>query len=158
MKQKYKRILFISDTCEAFSWFSFVNAPNIMYEASSGVGESAYSHGWDDDLQVSVSDKYSFSLIKYLKGKFLDNFKKQSILSFFESFDSKFLGSDPVHNHTLIDSKTEHEAFINFFPTPFTKESSSLLSDTLKYSVFERVKKFASEEEYKIAADFVMSL
>ena len=158
LKGKYRKLLFISDTCEAFSWFSYVGADNIMYEASSGVGESAFSYGWDNQLLLFVSDKYSYILIQYLKDKLINNFKSHSILSFFESFDKSFLESEPVYNHTLTDSKLEHEPFINFFPPPFTAESSSLFPDVQRYSVFERVAKVFNEKDFEIAASFIDNL
>jgi phosphatidylinositol glycan class K len=157
-KKKYKRIMFISDTCEAFSWFNYVQAPNIMYQASSGLGESALSHGYDEELNNSLSDKYSYLLVKYLNDRYRKDFKHSSVQSFYESFDRVFLEASPFYNSTLVNTTLANQALINFFPPPFTTESPSLNFDTLKYSVFERIKHESSAEEYKIAGDFIDSL
>lgn len=155
-KKRYKRIMFLSDTCEAFSWFSFVQAPNVMYQASSGLGESAYSHGYDTKLKTYTSDKYSYLAINFLKGKFKEYFENMSVKRFFESFDKKFLGASPVHNHTLTNATLQNTPLINFFPPPFTIDSID--QDATKYSIYERIKHKSSEEEFKAAAEFIENL
>lgn len=107
-KKLYKRILFLSDTCEAFSWFKYVTAPNVMFQASSGLGESAYSHGFDKSLKTFTSDKYTYLFIKYLAGikdtssknsntTYPDLYQHTSLKAFFEHFDRVFLDSSPVY-------------------------------------------------------------
>lgn len=155
LKGKYRKILFISDTCEAFSWFSYVQAPNVMYQASSGEGEAAISHGWDNTLQLFLSDKYTHLLVKFLGERFKQKFTKYSVLSLFTSFDKKFLEAEPIYDDTLVDSKLINEPLINFFPAPFSESSSSFFPDVQKYSVFERFKKYATHKEFQLAADFV---
>ncbi|CAI2375727.1 unnamed protein product [Moneuplotes crassus] len=158
LKGKYRKILFISDTCEAFSWFSYVQAPNVMYEASSKLGESAISHGWDSRIENFLSDKYTFLLLKYFRDRYESLFKKTSLHTLFTSFDVKFLEAEPSYDHTLIDSNLQSEPLLDFFPAPFTTDSSSLFPDVQRYSIFERVKRYATKKDFEIAASFVNSL
>jgi GPI-anchor transamidase subunit K len=157
-KKKYRRILFISDTCEAFSWFSYVQAPNVMYQASSGLGENALSHEFDPSLNTFLSDKYSFELMKFLSSdRYFKNFKDMSILNFFEMFDKRILESTPVFNSTLVNSTLGTEKLIDFWPTPFTK--NSVRSEMAqKYSIFERIKHSTSLGELQAAGDFIKQL
>jgi glycosylphosphatidylinositol transamidase (GPIT) subunit GPI8 len=142
-RNKYRRILFLSDTCEAFSWFNYVKAPNIMYQASSGEGESAYSHNFDEELNAYTTDKYSYLLIKYLTNTHPKKGEIASVLSFFESFDRVFMDTSAVYNSTLIDSSLDSEPLINFFP---------------KDPISERFIYKSTQQEHNIAASFINDL
>ena len=107
-KKMYRRILFISDTCEAFSWFKYVQAPNIIFQASSGEGENAYSHGFDAFLKTFTSDKYTFLFAKYLNSTYHEIFAQTSLKKFFEHFDRIFLDSSPVYTNSAI-KRCEYE-------------------------------------------------
>ena len=148
-KKKYKRILFLSDTCEAFSWFNYVKAPNVIYQASSGLGESAHSHGWDTELHRFTSDKYSYLFINYLSTTFKSSYQNLKIKDFFGSFDKNFLSASPADDNTLTNSTIFRESFLSFFPPPVPESSSS---------IFERVKHSSSKELFSASADFINSI
>ena len=42
--KKYKQIVFVADTCQAFTLFDKVNAPNVLTLGTSLKNENAYAH------------------------------------------------------------------------------------------------------------------
>lgn len=65
-KNRYKEILFILDTCEAFTLFDAVNtklAPNIFFIGSSIRHEKANSINYDRDFMTPLADRFSFLLL-----------------------------------------------------------------------------------------------
>lgn len=96
LKNRYKEILFIVDTCEAITSFESVTAPNIFFVGSSLKDQKALSYGFDNVLMTPLSDRFTF-----LFSHFLDNLLVQkkydfSLKDFFDqvSFHKEFLNSD----------------------------------------------------------------
>eukprot|EP01017_Pseudomicrothorax_dubius_P005733 TRINITY_DN11509_c0_g1_i4.p1 TRINITY_DN11509_c0_g1~~TRINITY_DN11509_c0_g1_i4.p1 ORF type:complete len:191 (-),score=30.33 TRINITY_DN11509_c0_g1_i4:435-1007(-) len=54
----YKEILFISDSCQAFPIFNYVNVPNFVGIGSSVKDQYAFSYGFDTELGMSKTDRY----------------------------------------------------------------------------------------------------
>jgi phosphatidylinositol glycan class K len=96
LKQRYKEILFILDTCEAVTAFDAVTAPNIFFVGSSLKDQKALSYGFDEVLMTPLSDRFTF-----LFSHFLDNILHQrkfeySMKDFFDqvSIHKDFLNSE----------------------------------------------------------------
>jgi phosphatidylinositol glycan class K len=95
LKGRYKEILFILDTCEGFSLFEYVNAPNIYFVTSSIKHQKALSHSFDELVMTPTSDRFHFKLHEILqdihkkknfKYSIKEMFKEmQKLKSFFES-------------------------------------------------------------------------
>ena len=69
---KYRHVLFIADTCQAFTLFDRIQAehiPNITTIGSSLRDESSYAHHSDPDLGLTVIERYSYALRQFLKSK-----------------------------------------------------------------------------------------
>lgn len=66
---KYRHVLFIADTCQAFTLFDRIQAeqiPNITTIGSSLRDESSYAHHSDPDLGLTVIERYSYALRQFL--------------------------------------------------------------------------------------------
>ena len=85
-KKLYWKILFISDTCKAesfFDQFSYQRTPNAVYMTSSNWESNSLSDGWSTTLNVFTSDQFTNQLNHYLnKDKYFDNFNKATIKEF----------------------------------------------------------------------------
>ena len=72
---RYKEILFIADTCQAFTLnptdpkvLSDIEAlPNVMTVASSLQGQNSYAHHSDPEIGQSVVDRYTYNFVENLK-------------------------------------------------------------------------------------------
>lgn len=69
---RYRHVLFLADTCQAFTLFDRIQAeqtPNITTLGSSLREESSYAHHSDPDLGLTVIERYSFALRQFLQSK-----------------------------------------------------------------------------------------
>ena len=57
--KRYKEILFISDTCQAFTMADEINVPNVFSVGSSMKGQNSYASHSDPEVGQSVVDRYS---------------------------------------------------------------------------------------------------
>lgn len=72
---RYKEILFIADTCQAFTLnptdpkvLPDIGAlPNVMTVASSLQGQNSYAHHSDPEIGQSVVDRYTYNFVENLK-------------------------------------------------------------------------------------------
>ncbi|KXN71484.1 hypothetical protein CONCODRAFT_5827 [Conidiobolus coronatus NRRL 28638] len=92
-KKRYKEILFMIDTCEANTMYSTIYSPNVLSVGSSPLGKKSYSHHLDEDLGVTVIDRFT-----YYSLEFLENIKKDSkatLDELFNSYNPQLILSDP---------------------------------------------------------------
>jgi glycosylphosphatidylinositol transamidase (GPIT) subunit GPI8 len=69
-KKRYKEILFILDTCEAFTLFDSVNhnlAPNIFFIGSSVKDQKASSINYDKEFMTPLADRFSYLLFNSIE-------------------------------------------------------------------------------------------
>ena len=55
----YQEILFLADTCQAFTLGDKITAPNVTVIGSSLKDESSYAHGSNDELGLSLIERYT---------------------------------------------------------------------------------------------------
>ncbi|KAG7357854.1 peptidase C13 family protein [Nitzschia inconspicua] len=60
---KYGKLLFIADTCQAFTLFDKVTAPNVLALGTSLKGENAYAHHSDKDLGLAVIERWTHAFL-----------------------------------------------------------------------------------------------
>ena len=65
LRGKYKKLLFITDTCQAFTLVDRVTSPNVFTVASSLRDESAYAHHVDHNLGLAVIERYTHGIVEY---------------------------------------------------------------------------------------------
>lgn len=96
LKGRYKEILFVLDTCEGFSLFEYVEAPNIYFVTSSVKHQKALSHSFDELLMAPTSDRFHFKLHETLQDIYKRKNFKYSIKEMFKEIQKQksFLESD----------------------------------------------------------------
>ena len=68
--KRYKEILFIADTCQAFTLGNALtnsSAPNVYMVGSSLRDENSYAHHSDATLGLSVIERYTHALVQFLE-------------------------------------------------------------------------------------------
>ena len=98
LKQKYKEIVFFLDTCEAFTLFDSVTAPNIYFFGTALLDEKAKSHHFSDFLHTSTSDRGSFMLKQKIEEYYkLPNTESITVDKILRELETKkdFLDSTP---------------------------------------------------------------
>jgi phosphatidylinositol glycan class K len=68
--KRYKELLFIADTCQAFTLGdALTDVPNVYMVGSSLRNENSYAHHSDASLGLSVIERYTHALVKFLEKK-----------------------------------------------------------------------------------------
>lgn len=68
--KRYKELLFIADTCQAFTLGdALTQVPNVYMVGSSLRNENSYAHHSDASLGLSVIERYTHALVKFLEKK-----------------------------------------------------------------------------------------
>lgn len=118
-KRKYKQILLVADTCQAFTLGDAITAPNVMVIGSSLRGESSYAHHSDYELGLSVIERYTHAFLKFIttpinssntKSKKKDKKQEQSPLL--------------PGNHTSFTTMSVKEAMVD--PYPFYQQRANI--------------------------------
>lgn len=68
-RKRYKQVLLVADTCQAFTLGDHITAPNVMVIGSSLRGESSYAHHSDQQLGLSVIERYTHGFMQFIKKK-----------------------------------------------------------------------------------------
>ena len=61
LKKRYKEVLLLIETCQASTLANYITAPRITTIASSAKGQNSYSYYSNDDLGVSIIDRFAFA-------------------------------------------------------------------------------------------------
>lgn len=94
LKERYNKILFMIDTCQANTMFAKFDAPNIVAIGSSELDESSYSHHTDMDIGVAVIDRFTYFVLEFLEQN-IQNKKYEGTLQ--DLYD--YLSFERVHSH-----------------------------------------------------------
>jgi GPI-anchor transamidase subunit K len=78
-QERYGEILFIADTCQAFTLGNAIASPNVYMIGSSLQGESSYAHHSDTDLGLAVIERYTHAVMQYLYRYSMDELSRQSL-------------------------------------------------------------------------------
>jgi len=74
---RYNEILFVSDTCQAFTLADEIHADNVISIGSSLRGENSYGHHVDQHYGVAVIDSFTFAFHSFTKA--VPSWQKRSI-------------------------------------------------------------------------------
>ncbi|GAX20894.1 phosphatidylinositol glycan, class K [Fistulifera solaris] len=77
--KRYHEILFVADTCQAFTLGDAFTSPNITVIGSSLRKESSYAHHGDENLGLSVIERYTYALHEFLRNKKNTNWEKMTL-------------------------------------------------------------------------------
>ncbi|MES1919283.1 Nitrogen permease regulator-like 2, variant 2 [Bonamia ostreae] len=64
---RFNEILLVTDTCEAFSLYKSLYSANVIAVASSDVGESSYSYGYDTNIGNTLIDRFTHFTLKFFQ-------------------------------------------------------------------------------------------
>ena len=64
-RQRYSKLLWIADTCQAFTLGDEIDAPNVYALGTSLRGQNAYAHHSDSDVGLSVMERWTFGMLQY---------------------------------------------------------------------------------------------
>jgi len=122
IKNRYKEILLILDTCQAITMSNYIISPNIITLASSNKGENSYAYKTNDYLGVATSDRFTYSMYitmqKYIK------YKHQYQYSHDHSHDHHHHHHHPKHH----ESKYNHITLYDFYKSFNNHELHSTVS------------------------------
>lgn len=116
IKERYKEILFILDTCEGFSLFEYVNAPNIYFVTSSVKHQKAHSYSYDKNQMTPTADRFHFKLLNYLENIYKRRNFKLRINDLFVSLqnEKQFIESDVTIQNDIKREIIFEEFFGNY--------------------------------------------
>lgn len=63
-EKKFRKALLIAETCQAFTMFDKITTPNVMALGTSLIDESAYSHHSDNDLGLSIIERWTYHFLE----------------------------------------------------------------------------------------------
>jgi glycosylphosphatidylinositol transamidase (GPIT) subunit GPI8 len=103
IKERYKEILFIVDTCEGFSLFEFVDVPNVYFVASSVKHQKAHSYSFDPKQMTPTADRFHYKLHQILERIHQEKNFKTSIDSIFLEMQAQreFINSDVTFSNRI---------------------------------------------------------
>merc|ERR1712217_895928 len=92
-QQRYKKIFWVSDTCQAATLQNQFESPDIIGFGSSGKKENSYSHHVDHELGVAVIDRFTYYALEFLNR--LNTSSTYTIETFTKWFKPRDLHSHP---------------------------------------------------------------
>ena len=99
-QQRFRQMLFIAETCQASTLFEQIRSENVLAIASSGRGESSYSHLIDHDLGLFTVDRFTYHLEKFLDGRVPTAASNATMADLTNAFTFDMLGS-----HLVVDTR-----------------------------------------------------
>lgn len=107
----FQSLLFLADTCQAFTLGNDITADNVYMIGSSMKGENSYAHHSDQDLGLSVIERYTFQFMEHLRKNRMANLNLQQAM--IDPFDyrsqrahvgfKRTQGTKPPHQVPLSD-------------------------------------------------------
>lgn len=129
---RYNEILFMVDTCQAGTLFEEIYSSNIIAMASSKKDENSYSYHADDEIGLTVIDRFTYHTLDYFEKIEYDSDK--SIQDLFQSYDHKFLLSTMNSRIDLYKRDISQVRLTEFFGSvnPIQLTTSSYPLEALK--------------------------
>jgi phosphatidylinositol glycan class K len=128
---RYHQMLWVADTCRAASIHNSFYSPNIMALGSSAERQSSYSRHGDNQLGVSIVDRFSYHAESFLNST-LRNRKNLSLTvnDFASLFDYNLLMSDVSLRTDFTDPHSYR--LTDFLASPATVEQVRVVIRTFK--------------------------
>jgi len=112
-QRRYRRIFWISDTCQAATLQNQFYSPEIIGIGSSGKKENSYSHHIDHELGVAVVDRFSFHSNEFMRG--LTTSSRHTVSDYMNWFDPRDLHSTPTMREDLSTVKASETLMSEFW-------------------------------------------
>ena len=65
LRKRYKQILFVADTCQAFTLADKLKTPNVYALGTSLKDQNAYAHHSDKDVGLSVIERWTYRMLQH---------------------------------------------------------------------------------------------
>jgi glycosylphosphatidylinositol transamidase (GPIT) subunit GPI8 len=133
IKERYKEILFILDTCEGFTLFDYVDVPNVYFVTSSIKDQKATSHSHDPYYMTPTIDKFHFKVhetIDRIKKSSNFNYNIHDMFSILQK--DKFFQTDIAIKNTIQREILFEEFFGNYLRQNEIMEGRKLSLDQWK--------------------------
>ena len=112
-QNRYNEILFVIDTCQAATLYSYIDAPNIIGIGSSVKDESSYSYMNDQSLGISLVDRFTHHTLRFFeRGIKTQNTK---LLTLFNSYSFKQLHSHAQWQYINFERDEQNVKITDFF-------------------------------------------
>jgi phosphatidylinositol glycan class K len=140
---RYREVLLIADTCQAFTLGDKMDAPNVTVIGSSLRGESSYAHHSDADLGLSVIERYTYAFTEYVASQGMEGSLQQTMVDpySFEQQRAHVGASDKLSTRKL--NQVPLTDFFNNVATtrattsPSTDDSNPLLVEPSRKGLFQ---------------------
>lgn len=135
--KKYNEILFIADTCQAFTLGDEITAPNVFMIGSSLRKENSYAHHTDFELGLSVIERYTHKVMMLLKQRGIDGMNLYDGL--IGHLDYQQLGAHVGYKDHSCRRKFSEVPMKDFFSNKRAEEASVSATSTTKYAPMTKV-------------------
>ena len=154
IKGKYKELIFVLDTCEAYTLYDHMNVPNIYFIASSSPGQKAFSYSYDENLLGPTVDKFHFLLyntIQEIHKKKAYNITMEKLFGDIKN-NKKFLETD-----VKMDNKIKRTMYVDEFfgNSEFKNEKTYDISDTIDINQNNQIN---SIDDNEIFNNFIINM
>jgi len=112
-KKRYNELMFIVDTCQAYSMIRSAYSDGFVGFASSKVGEDSLSHHVDLDLGVYMVDRFTYHLLEFLENVSPNAARKVSELK--KVCPKSQCISTPVNRFELLSADRQKNAKVTDF-------------------------------------------
>ena len=134
---KYNEILFIADTCQAFTLGDEITAPNVFMIGSSLRKENSYAHHSDFELGLSVIERYTHKVMMLLKQRGMDGMNLYDGLV--EHLDYQQQGAHVGSKDHSCRRKFSEVPMKDFFSNTRAEEASVAATSATKYAPMKKV-------------------
>eukprot|EP00934_Nitzschia_sp_Nitz4_P004583 Nitzschia sp. Nitz4//scaffold45_size130396//70785//71786//NITZ4_003454-RA/size130396-processed-gene-0.219-mRNA-1//-1//CDS//3329552413//4573//frame0 len=119
-RRRFNKLLFIADTCQAFTLFDKVTTPNVYALGTSLRDENAYAHHSDTALGLSVIERWTHG--------FLTQYRKRNIhpskTTLHDLMVAPFEGKAPLGAHVGVKGDFKELLLRDFFGTKILQAKS----------------------------------
>lgn len=126
---KYGEILFIADTCQAFTLGNKITSPNVYVIGSSLKGESSYAHHSNSEVGLAVIERYTHAVMRNLgmltTTELTQKSLQQALVDPYSYAEQRaHIGAKAINSQRGLDNVTLDEFFV-YHPSKQSKFESS---------------------------------
>uniref|UniRef100_A0A6T1HIE2 GPI-anchor transamidase n=1 Tax=Alexandrium monilatum TaxID=311494 RepID=A0A6T1HIE2_9DINO len=111
-QRRYRKIFWVSDTCQAATLQNQFYSPGIIGFGSSGKKENSYSHHVDQDLGIAIIDRFTYYALEFLNR--LTPSSTFTIKHFKDWFNPRLLHSNPEMRSDLFGQQPSETLITEF--------------------------------------------
>jgi len=155
---RYRKIFWMSDTCQAATLQNKFYSPDIIGIGSSARKENSYSHHVDSDVGVAIIDRFTYYSLEYMRR--MKTTSTETIENFKNFFQPRLLHSNPELRSDLFSRKPSEVLLTEFWASRgrmrFQNSSMILESNPVTAEINEtwiRSQTSGQEKEFRIDSD-----